>query len=86
MEKTIGATDLHETECTPWEGQMTMERPSVTVLRCTVTVKGGQFLGAQGDRRDPLAAGCMKGSCPCPTTPRRARPICISSASPKPLA
>jgi dihydropyrimidinase len=49
MEKTIGAADVHETNYTPWDGHMMMQRPSVTVLRGTVTVEGGPFLA---DPRD----------------------------------
>jgi len=46
---SICAADLHKTDHTPWDGHMLMERPSVTVLRSTVTVEGGQFLGHPKD-------------------------------------
>jgi dihydropyrimidinase len=49
MQKTIRATDLHETDYTPWEGHVVTAWPSTTVLRGKVMVEGGQFFGGPKD-------------------------------------
>ena len=40
--------DLHETDYTPWEGHDIFAWPVVTILRGTVVVEGGKFLGREG--------------------------------------
>jgi dihydropyrimidinase len=44
----ITASDLHETDYTPWEGHDIFAWPVVTVLRGKVMVENGRFLGREG--------------------------------------
>ena len=43
--------DLHETDYSPWEGHDIFAWPVVTILRGTVVVEDGRFLGKQGAGR-----------------------------------
>jgi dihydropyrimidinase len=45
LEKTIRASDLHETDYTPWEGHVVTAWPTVTILRGKVVVEDGAFHG-----------------------------------------
>jgi dihydropyrimidinase len=45
LEKTIRASDLHETDYTPWEGHVVTAWPAVTILRGKVVVEDGAFHG-----------------------------------------
>jgi dihydropyrimidinase len=43
--KTIRATDLHETDYTPWEGHRVTAWPAATILRGRVVMENGAFYG-----------------------------------------
>jgi dihydropyrimidinase len=45
LEKTIRASDLHETDYTPWEGHVVTAWPTATILRGKVVVEDGAFHG-----------------------------------------
>src|SRR5437773_3215521 len=47
----VRATDLHETDYTPWEGHDIFAWPVVTILRGKVMVENGQYLGSPRDGR-----------------------------------
>ena len=51
IEKTIRATDLHETDYTPWEGHVVTAWPHTTILRGKLVVEGGAFHGDPADGR-----------------------------------
>ena len=43
--RTVRASDLHETDYTPWEGQEVTAWPITTVLRGQIMVENGEFCG-----------------------------------------
>ncbi len=45
----IKASELHQTDYTPWEGHDIYAWPVLTMLRGTVKVEGGRYLGKAGD-------------------------------------
>ena len=45
----ITASDLHETDYTPWEGHDIFAWPVATILRGRIMVDGGTFHGTPGD-------------------------------------
>jgi dihydropyrimidinase len=45
----IKAADLHQTDYSPWEGHDIYAWPVLTMLRGTVKVEGGKYLGKPGD-------------------------------------
>jgi len=44
--RTVRASDLHETDYTPWEGQEVTAWPVTTVLRGQIMVEDGEFCGS----------------------------------------
>jgi dihydropyrimidinase len=51
VQKTIRATDLHETDYTPWEGHDIFAWPIMTMQRGKVMVENGQYHGSPNDGR-----------------------------------
>ena len=49
LARVIRASDLHETDYTPWEGHYAHAWPCLTVLRGKVMMENGAFTGAMGD-------------------------------------
>jgi len=49
--RVIRASDLHETDYTPWEGWQMRAWPCLTVLRGKVVVENGRFMGSLSDGR-----------------------------------
>jgi dihydropyrimidinase len=49
LARVIRASDLHETDYTPWEGHYAHAWPCLTVLRGKVMMENGAFTGAVGD-------------------------------------
>jgi dihydropyrimidinase len=47
----VTASELHETDYTPWEGHDIFAWPVTTILRGKVTVQDGQYFGSPGDGR-----------------------------------
>src|SRR5262249_55479928 len=47
----VRAADLHETDCTPWEGHNIFAWPVVTILRGKVMVQNGQYFASPQDGR-----------------------------------
>jgi dihydropyrimidinase len=47
----VRAGDLHQTDYTPWEGHEIYAWPVLTMLRGTVKVENGQYVGKPGDGR-----------------------------------
>jgi dihydropyrimidinase len=45
----ITAANLHESDYTPWEGHEIFAWPETTILRGTVKVANGRYLGKPGD-------------------------------------
>ncbi|OJU26591.1 MAG: hypothetical protein BGN89_20550 [Alphaproteobacteria bacterium 64-6] len=43
------AAELHQTDYTPWEGHEINAWPVLTMLRGTVKVEDGRYLGKPGD-------------------------------------
>ena len=49
VRKTLGAADLHSSDCSAWEGWEVHGWPEVVLLRGKVVVDRGKFLGQLGD-------------------------------------
>ena len=47
--RRLTASELHETDYTPWEGWEVSGWPVTTILRGKVMVRDGKLLGQQGD-------------------------------------
>ncbi len=47
----VRAADLHQTDYTPWEGHDIYAWPVLTMLRGTIKVENGRYLGKAGDGR-----------------------------------
>jgi len=47
--KLVRAAELHEADCTPWEGRGLADWPSLVMLRGKIVVEGGTF---EGDLKD----------------------------------
>jgi dihydropyrimidinase len=47
--RRLTASELHETDYTPWEGWQVHAWPTTTILRGTVMVRDGELVGAQGE-------------------------------------
>jgi dihydropyrimidinase len=45
----VRASDLHETDYTPWEGHDIFAWPATTILRGRVMVEDGRYLGSPKD-------------------------------------
>jgi dihydropyrimidinase len=61
----ITASDLHETDYTPWEGHDIFAWPVTTILRGKVMVENGQYLARPQDGRylkRKIAAEILNGS------------------------
>src|SRR5499425_2545393 len=61
----ITASELHETDYTPWEGHDIFAWPVTTILRGKVMVEDGQYFGSPGDGRylkRKISAGTLAGS------------------------
>ena len=48
LRRTIRKEDLHEADYSPWEGHEVAAWPSMTILRGSVMVEDGSFVGPQG--------------------------------------
>jgi dihydropyrimidinase len=49
LSRKLSASDLHETDDTPWEGWEVRGWPVTTILRGKVMVHEGEFRGKRGD-------------------------------------
>ena len=49
MRKTLGAADLHSSDCSAWEGWEVHGWPEVVLLRGKVVVEHGKLFGQSGD-------------------------------------
>jgi dihydropyrimidinase len=47
----VRATDLHETDYTPWEGHEIFAWPAMTILRGKVMVEDGKYFASPSDGR-----------------------------------
>lgn len=62
----VTASDLHETDYTPWEGHDIFAWPETTMLRGKIMVEGGRLLGQPSDGRylkRKIPADILAGSC-----------------------
>jgi dihydropyrimidinase len=57
VERIVTATDLHESDYTPWEGWTVNAWPVATVLRGEVVVRDGVLLADRGGQRVPRKLG-----------------------------
>ena len=51
VDKVVTASDLHESDYTPWEGWRVTAWPQLTLLRGRVVARRGAFVGGQGGGR-----------------------------------
>jgi len=49
ISRRLTASELHETDYTPWEGWEVRAWPATTILRGTVMVRDGKLVGTQGE-------------------------------------
>jgi dihydropyrimidinase len=49
ISRRLTASELHETDYTPWEGWEVHGWPTTTILRGTVMVRDGELVGTQGN-------------------------------------
>ena len=66
LRRTVRKDDLHESDYSPWEGHEVAVWPAITILRGTVIVEDGKFVGGQGGGqylKRRVASEILSGAC-----------------------